>query len=427
MSAIETPSERPSASRLAIAAVAVTTLLAPIMLAGTAAAASPSGSRSDSVAAGRSAPGAGTVHSARKLTLPTATTSRVTSVKPDRTVSTVKVAAAAVPTQAWRILYGSTTARGQATTVSGTVIVPTTPYSGTRPLVAYAPGTQGWGDDCAPSVSIAAGNFDEQFAVDNLLNQGWAVVVTDYPGLGTPGPHSYNVGIAEGYAVLDALRAALKLPAAGLSPNAPLGIEGYSQGGGAGGWAAQQLSTYAPELHVAGIAAGGTPANLQAVSININGTIFFAFLAGTAIGFDAEYPSLNLAGSLTAAGKAAVADLSTLCQIPALLKYANKRVQDYTIGGTNPIETPPWQQALTANNLGRTRPTVPVLLYHGWLDEVIPWNVAATLHSQWCSAGANNQLQGYLAEHVLTQVTAQSNVVAWLGDRIAGKPVPKGC
>jgi pimeloyl-ACP methyl ester carboxylesterase len=427
VSAIETAPVRPSGFRLAVAAVAATALLTPTLLAGNATAAVRSSSPSAGAVAGRSAPGAGTIHSARKLTLPTRTTSRVVSVKPDRTVTTTQVAAAAVPTQAWRILYGSTTARGQATTVSGTVIVPTAAYSGTRPLVAYAPGTQGWGDDCAPSASIAAGNFDEQFAVDNLLNKGWAVVVTDYPGLGTPGQESYNVGIAEGYAVLDSLRAALKLPAAGLSPNAPLGIEGYSQGGAAGGWAAQQLSSYAPELRVAGIAAGGTPADLQAVSNNINGTIFFAFLAGTAIGFDAEYPSLNLAGSLTAAGKAAVADLSTLCQIPALLKYANKRVQDYTIGGTNPIETPPWQQALTANNLGRTRPTVPVLLYHGWLDEVIPWKVASTLHSQWCSAGANNQLQGYLAEHVLTQVTAQSNVVAWLGDRIAGKAAPKGC
>src|SRR6266498_3548739 len=99
---------------------------------------------------------------------------------------------------------------------------PTAPFPGTRPLVAYAPGTQGWGDQCAPSKSIAGGVFDELFAVDNLLAKGWAVVVTDYPGLGTPGPHLYNVGIAEGYAVLDSLRAAARLPEAGLSATAPV-------------------------------------------------------------------------------------------------------------------------------------------------------------------------------------------------------------
>ncbi len=65
-------------------------------------------------------------------------------------------------------------------------------------MVAYAPGTQGWGDQCAPSKSIAGGVFDELFAVNNLLAKGWAVVVTDYPGLGTPGLHLYNVGMAEG-------------------------------------------------------------------------------------------------------------------------------------------------------------------------------------------------------------------------------------
>ena len=39
---------------------------------------------------------------------------------------------------------------------------------------------------------------------------------------------------------------------------------------------------------------GGTPANLQAVAANINGTAFFAFLGGPALGFNAAYPSLNL-------------------------------------------------------------------------------------------------------------------------------------
>lgn len=114
--------------------------------------------------------------------------------------------------QAWQILYRSTTASGQPTAISGTVLVPSAAHPGTRPVMAYAPGTQGWGDQCAPSKEIAAGNFDEQFAVSNMLAKGWAVVVTDYPGLGTPGPEAYNVGIPEGYGVLDALRAATLLP-----------------------------------------------------------------------------------------------------------------------------------------------------------------------------------------------------------------------
>ncbi|MGE5287101.1 MAG: lipase family protein [Micromonosporaceae bacterium] len=328
---------------------------------------------------------------------------------------------------AWQVLYLSTTALGQPTEVSGTVIVPTSPYPGMRPLVAYAAGTQGWGDQCAPSQEIAAGSFDEEFAVSNLLNKGWAVVLTDYPGLGTPGDEAYNIGIPEGYAVLDSLRAALKLPAAGLSAATPLGIEGYSQGGGAADWAAQLQPSYAPDLHLAGVAAGGTPANLQAVAANINGTAWTAFLLGTAIGFNAAYPDLNLKQYLTPAGRAAWNQLDSQCQVEALLTFAGKRIEDYTIGGTNPINTPAVQAVLNQNDLGAIRPAAPLLQYHGLADEIIPWSVESKLHSQYCAAGVKTQLNGYVADHVLTQVVAQADVVNWLASRLTGSPAPSNC
>lgn len=329
--------------------------------------------------------------------------------------------------QAWQILYRSTTVDGQATAISGTVFVPQAPYSGTRPVMAYAPGTQGWGDQCAPSREIASDSFDEQFAVSNLLAKGWAVVVTDYPGLGTPGGEAYNVGIPEGYGVLDSLRAATLLPGAGLSAGAPMGIEGYSQGGGAAGWAAQLQPSYAPGLHLVGVAAGGTPANLQAVADNINGTVWFAFLAGSAEGFNTAYPSLNLNRQLTPAGQAAMAQLETMCQAQGLLTYAGKKIQDYTVGGINPMTQPDWEAVLDANNLGGMKPAVPLYEYHGLLDEIIPYRVEQTLHQQYCAMGVNTQLAGYLGDHVLAQVLAQSDVVNWLAARVAGTPATGNC
>jgi pimeloyl-ACP methyl ester carboxylesterase len=294
-------------------------------------------------------------------------------------------------------------------------------------VVAYAPGTQGWGDQCAPSKEIASGSFDEQFAVSNLLARGWAVVVTDYPGLGTPGGEAYNVGIPEGYGVLDSLRAATLLPGAGLSGSAPMGIEGYSQGGGAADWAAQLQPSYAPGLHLVGVAAGGTPANLQAVADNINGTVWFAFLAGSAEGFNTVYPSLNLNRQLTPAGQAAMAQLETMCQAQGLLTYAGKKIQDYTVGGINPMTQPDWEAVLDANNLGAMKPAVPLYEYHGLLDEIIPYRVEQTLHQQYCAMGVNTQLAGYLGDHVLTQVLAQADVVNWLAARVAGTPATGNC
>jgi pimeloyl-ACP methyl ester carboxylesterase len=330
--------------------------------------------------------------------------------------------------RAWQILYISTSVSGARTAVSGTVLVPTAAHTGPRPVVAYASGTQGWGDQCAPSREMESGTFDEQFAVNNLLAQGWAVAVTDYPGLGTPGAEQYSVGIAEGHAVLDALRAATLLPGAGLSTKAPIAIEGYSQGGGAAGWAAELASRYAPALRLRGVAMGGTPANLQAVANNINGSAFFAFLGGSALGFNAAYPARHLLSDLTSAGRAAMAKLGTMCQEQALATYAGKRIQDYTKGGINPLPEKRWQQVLDANDLGAIRPLVPVLQYHGRADEVIPYRVEAALHRQWCAKGVKTQLTSYPGEHVTTQVEAQTQVVSWLRARLAGTtPAPSNC
>lgn len=328
---------------------------------------------------------------------------------------------------AWQVLYLSTTVSGAGTAVSGTVLVPTAPYQGTRPVVAYASGTQGWGDQCAPSREMTSASYDEQFAVDNLLAQGWAVAVTDYPGLGTPGDETYAVGIPEGYAVLDVLRAAALLPGAGLATTASMAIEGYSQGGGAAGWAAQLAPRYAPGLRLEGVAMGGTPANLQAVAANINGSAFFAFLGGAAIGFNAAYPALNLLSDLTPAGRAALAQLDTMCQEQALATDAGQRIQDYTKDGINPINEARWQTVLNANDLGAIKPQVPVLQYHGLADEVIPYQVEAALHHQWCAMGVTSQLTSYPGDHALTQAEAQPQVASWLRARFASNPAPSNC
>ena len=60
-----------------------------------------------------------------------------------------------------------------------------------------------------------------------LLAAGTAIVFTDYPGLGTPGPHPYLVGESEGRAVLDSIRAARQLLGGAASDTAA--IYGHSR------------------------------------------------------------------------------------------------------------------------------------------------------------------------------------------------------
>jgi Secretory lipase len=122
-----------------------------------------------------------------------------------------------------------------------------------------------------------------------------------------------------------------------------------------------------------------------------------------------------------------MADLNTQCQATALPEFAGKRIEDYTVGGINPIGLPPVKAVLDLNNLGAIRPATPVLQYHGLIDEIIPWQVEANLHTQYCAMGVATQLKGYLSGHVLTHVVAQGDVVSWLRGRLAGSPAPRNC
>src|SRR4051812_12798832 len=115
------------------------------------------------------------------------------------------------------LLYRSVSARGKAVAVSGTVALPKghAPKGG-WPIVAYAHGTTGIADACAPTRDSAGNPAHGLIAyayplLQRWLKAGYAVVRTDYEGLGTPGVHAFLNGHGEGYSVLDSVRAARKL------------------------------------------------------------------------------------------------------------------------------------------------------------------------------------------------------------------------
>lgn len=155
------------------------------------------------------------------------------------------------------VLYKSRTPQGQVAAVSGSVSVPKgTPPKGGWPVITYAHGTTGTADICAPS-RVHQGAPAEGYItyVDPQLNAwldaGYAVVRTDYQGLGTPGPHPYLVGQAEGRSVLDIVRAARQLdPSIG---NQFL-IAGHSQGGQSALFAAGEAKSWTPDLDLRGTA-----------------------------------------------------------------------------------------------------------------------------------------------------------------------------
>jgi pimeloyl-ACP methyl ester carboxylesterase len=153
------------------------------------------------------------------------------------------------------ILYTSKSTHGERIAVSGSVSVPEgKPPKGGWPVVSWAHGTTGVADVCAPTRNEVGGPAEGYVDYVNpelseFLDDGYAVVRTDYEGLGTPGPHPYLIGKSEGRSVLDMVRAARDLdPRIGDR----MVIAGHSQGGHAALWAGAFAQKWTPELELDG-------------------------------------------------------------------------------------------------------------------------------------------------------------------------------
>jgi pimeloyl-ACP methyl ester carboxylesterase len=156
------------------------------------------------------------------------------------------------------VLYSSRTTQGKPDAISGSVAVPRgKPPKGGWPVITWAHGTTGVADICAPSRDFAGSpaNTGEAYINGDLnawLAAGYAVLRTDYEGLGTPGKHPYLVGVSEGRSVLDIVKAARRLdPTIGKRYL----IAGHSQGGHAALFAAGLASSWAKGLTLRGTVA----------------------------------------------------------------------------------------------------------------------------------------------------------------------------
>jgi hypothetical protein len=162
---------------------------------------------------------------------------------------------------AYRVLYRSTGLDDEPILVSGIVVVPQgPPQPGGRPIVAWAHPTSGIVPRCAPSLAIFI--FQQIQGLRSMVEHGYVIAATDYPGLGTPGPHPYLVGVSEARAVIDSVRAAGTLPGAGGGTR--FVVWGHSQGGQAALFTGMIARTYAPELALLGVAASAPATDLAA-------------------------------------------------------------------------------------------------------------------------------------------------------------------
>src|SRR3569833_616371 len=330
-------------------------------------------------------------------------------------------------------LFRCSVSFGSPIAVTGTVLTPRSAWhgAGVRPIVSYAVGTQGEGDDCAPSKALAAGFEYEGPFIAGLLARGYGVVVTDFEGLGAPGDLTYVNRASEGHAVLDAIRAAQRLPEAGLPDDGPVAIAGYSQGGGAAAAAAEVQPGYAPELKLKGAYAGAVPADLGEVAKNLDGHYAVGFLGFALVSMNYAYPELNIPALLNARGKQLFEQVRTECTVEAIAAHAFTQSSTLTNDGrslTAYLGEEPYASRVAEQKIGTLKPTAPVLIIHSALDDIVPYAQDRDLGRTWCGKGVKVRFSTSLVPtHVLGAVRAYPEAFAWLEARFAGLPASSNC
>lgn len=331
--------------------------------------------------------------------------------------------------QATRILYRSTGLNGEPIAVSGVVVIPPgdAPPNG-RPIVAWAHPTTGVVPHCAPSLALFV--FQQMMGLRPLIERGAVVVATDYPGLGTAGPHPYLVGTSEGRAVLDSVRVARMLPGSGGAND--FAVWGHSQGGHAALYAGLLAKSYAPELNLVGIAAAAPATDL----ITLMGDDFktsggknltaMTLWSWTRV-FGAPIDKVVMPAAIPTVDRLANECIESIFDIIER-GAAEKTLEQSFLSVPNIASVDPWKTLAARNTPAALPKTIPLFLAQGSADNLVQPAVTKAYFQRQCKAG------GRVTMHLMPNVghgfagrDAANAAVAWMGERFAGNAAPSDC
>ena len=332
---------------------------------------------------------------------------------------------------AWRILYTTTGEDGEPAVASGLVVVPKS-GDGDYPVIDWTHGTTGFAQPCAPSLLEEPFESGALFLLPEIIDNGWALVATDYIGLGTEGPHPYLIGASTAYAALDARRAASDLDDARLGDQTV--VWGHSQGGGAALWTGALADSYAPDVELAGVAALAPASNLPGLMENLpevtGGSLFASFVVGA---YTAIYPDVTYREYVRPGAEVTVREMADRClaepgaavSVLSLLGLS----RDPEIFSEDPT-TGPFGDRLT-ENIPPATISAPLLLGQGAADQLVVPPAQDAFVADYCDAGQQVDYRLYAGRDHVPLVEPDSplvpDLVEWTTARLAGEPVEPGC
>lgn len=326
-------------------------------------------------------------------------------------------------TRAVRILYRSTDGAGRPVVTSGVVLIPAGEApAGGWPVIAWAHGTSGTARACAPSLMKDVYYGDS--GLWTMLKAGFAIVATDYHGLGTAGAHQYLNLDAQAHDVIYSVAAARRaVPELG----ARWVVDGHSQGG-ATAWRVATLEASLDDPDYLGAVSVSGSASLRDLIENIDGSHGGQYyLTYMAFGIQASYPKFRPDQFLTAR---------------ALRHYRSATTQGcwylgYYLFSREPHESmlrPDWQhnpwvaRFLHQAREGEQRLNRPILVLAGDADRTVPIAGERRVAQRACRVGSAVEFKSYPGlDHHPTMVQSVPDQLAWIRERFAGRSPPSNC
>ncbi|KAK1057611.1 hypothetical protein LTR74_014057 [Friedmanniomyces endolithicus] len=325
---------------------------------------------------------------------------------------------------AYNILYRTTDSRYQPSWAVRTLLIPK--RSNGSALLSYQIPYNSVDIDAVPSFAL----YDPAFTgtppiysdIQSALSLGWYVNIPDFESHTA----SFGVGVTEGHATLDSVRAILTT-GFDLATDARYALWGYSGGSIASEWAAELQAQYAPELSFAGAAIGGTVPNATTILTGAPGQWWAGLLPEALLGLTVEYPAardyllsqLKLTGPYNRTGFLVAENFGVE---QAFAVYASQPLFEYFVDGYESLLAPILQNIYNSNGYMGYHgiPQMPLYFYKATHDEIAPIDAVDELVSRYCGVGINilyerNSIGGHLAEEINGDARAFRFLQAVLG------------
>ncbi|MET3820616.1 pimeloyl-ACP methyl ester carboxylesterase [Burkholderia sp. PvR073] len=325
---------------------------------------------------------------------------------------------------ATRILYHTRTADDTDTLATGVVLVPYGhPPPGGWPLLAWSHGTSGVAMSCAPSLMKSL--FYDWQGLYEYVTLGYAVVATDYAGLGTTSRHAYLDILSNATDVVHSVSAA---HAAVPNLSGRWIVVGHSQGGLSSLGVAELEARIKDPDFLGAVALAGASDLSDAIDsiLSVKLPVLNGLVAFWIYGVETVYPKFKPKDVLTpTAYSTYLASVDDGCSAAS---------GAFAAMPTDRMLVPGWRrnryikQFMERNRPGSLPTFGPLLLVGGGNDVLFTQAAGRKIVDRICAAGGQLQWKVYPAlGHDEVVYGSLKDQIGWIADRFDGKAAPNDC